>query len=199
MPIDQKTIKFYNENALEYSVWSSKKDNYFELEEFCKLVINFGHILDFGCGSGWASHYFLNQNYFVTALDASKELLSTIEENDDLKKLHTDFSNIEFKNKFDGIWASFSLQHVPKVQIPKILLLLNDSLKSKAHIYIGIHEGKKICRDKFGRLYCYFQEQEIRDLLEKSNFKVLKIDKSLSKSFDDKKINIMHIFSQKVD
>ena len=199
MPIDKKTINFYDENALKYADWSSKKDSYFELEQFCNLIINNGHILDFGCGSGWACNYFIEKKFSVTALDASKNLLSNIEENLSLKKICSDFSNIKYKNEFDGVWASFSLQHVPKVQIPCILDLLNNSLKPNSFLYIGVHEGKNIYRDRFGRLYCYFNEKEIRFLLNESNFKILNINKKKSQSFDGKQINIMHIFSQKID
>ena len=199
MSIDKKTINFYDENALKYADWSSKKDSYIELEQFCDLIFNNGHILDFGCGSGWACNYFIEKNFLVTALDASKNLLSNIEENICLKKIHSDFSNIEYKNEFDGVWASFSLQHVSKDQIPCILELLNNSLKPNSFLYIGVHEGENIYRDRFGRLYCYFNDKEIRFLLNKSNFKILNINKKKSLSFDGKKINIMHIFSQKID
>ncbi len=197
MSIDYQTIEFYDKEALSYSSYSSKNDYSFELEKFCKLIVSEGHILDLGCGSGWASDYFINKKFSVTALDASKNLLATIKDKPKLKKIHSDFSQIRFVNEFDGIWASFSLQHIPKHQFSNTLRLLSESIKQKSILYIGIHEGDRVFRDRLGRLYCYFKEDEIKEILSLNNFKIIDFHKKKSKSFTGEKINIMNIFSQK--
>ena len=48
-----------------------------------------------------SQYSFIEKKFSVTALDASKNLLSNIEKNISLKKIHSDFSNIEYKNEFD--------------------------------------------------------------------------------------------------
>ena len=84
------------------------------------------------------------------------------------------------------------------MKFPKIINLINNCLKKSSFFYIGIHEGSKIFRDNFDRLYCYYKEDEIKDILESMNFKILKILKKSSKSFTGEKIKIMNIFCQKV-
>ena len=61
MTTDKQTINFYDKEALNYSLWSSKHDNLVYIKQFTDLVSAKGHILDLGCGSGWATNYFLKK------------------------------------------------------------------------------------------------------------------------------------------
>ena len=197
MKFDKQTIEFYNENAHKYSSYSYAHEKDELYQRFLNCLPEKGSILDAGCGAGWDTKFFLSNGYFVTALDASVKLLEVIEIHKNLTKIESDFLNFESETIFDGIWASFSLQHLPKNDFKPALKLLKNSLSETGFFYIGIHEGNKEIRDTLGRYYSYYAESEIRGIILSLNLKILSLDKLESKSFDGKKINTMHLLIQK--
>ena len=197
MKFDKQTIEFYNTNAKKYSSYSylHEKDELYQ--KFLNYLPEKGSILDAGCGAGWDTKFFLSNGYFVTALDASLKLLELVETHKNLTKINSDFLDFKSETIFEGIWASFSLQHLPKNDFKTALKILKNSLSETGFFYIGIHEGNKEIRDTLGRYYSYYAESEIRGIILSLNFKILSLDKLESKSFDGKKINTMHLLIQK--
>ena len=179
MTLDKQTISFYNKKASDYAVWSASINRIKILKEFANLVPPNGNILDYGCGTGWATEYFINQGFKVTALDGSKDMLNHVIKDKNVKLICGDF---------------VSLQHAKRNLISKILSLIKTSLKNKGAFYLGIHEGRKTFRDSLDRFYCYYDEIEITEILVKKNFKIIKINKEKSKAYDGSPINIMNIF-----
>ena len=149
MKFDNQTIEFYNENAEKYSSYSYEHEKDELYQKFLNYLPKQGSILDAGCGAGWDTKFFLSNGYFVTALDASVKLLEVVETHKNLtKKIESDFLNFKSENIFDGIWASFSLQHLPKNDFKPALKLLKIIFQRQV-FYIGIHEGNKEIRRYF--------------------------------------------------
>ena len=68
-----KTIKYYNKNASDF-IMSTQEVEFHEIQiKFAKNLSKGSRILDFGCGSGRDTKYFLSQGYQVDAIDASEE------------------------------------------------------------------------------------------------------------------------------
>jgi 2-polyprenyl-3-methyl-5-hydroxy-6-metoxy-1,4-benzoquinol methylase len=197
MKFDMQTIEFYNTNAKKYSSYSylHEKDELYQ--KFLNYLPEKSSILDAGCGAGWDTKFFLSNGYFVTALDASLKLLELVETHKNLTKINSDFLDFKSETIFEGIWASFSLQHLPKKNFKPALKLLKNSLSETGFFYIGIHEGNKEIRDTLGRYYSYYAESEIREIIQSLNLKIFSLDKLESKSFDGKKINTMHLLIEK--
>ena len=197
MKFDKQTIEFYNENAQKYSSYSYEHEKGELYQKFLNYLPEKGSILDAGCGAGWDTKFFLKNGYTVTALDASVKLLEIIETHKNLEKIESDFLNFKSNKIFDGIWASFSLQHLPKSDFKPALKLLKNSLSETGFFYIGIHEGNKEIRDTLGRYYSYYGESEISGIIQSLNLRIFSLDKLESTSFDGKKINTMHLLIQK--
>ena len=197
MKFDKQTIEFYNTNAQKYSSYSYEHEKGELYQKFLNYLPEKGSILDAGCGAGWDTKFFLKNGYTVTALDASVKLLDVIETHKNLEKIESDFLNFKSKKIFDGIWASFSLQHLPKSDFKPALKLLKNSLSETGFFYIGIHEGNKEIRDTLGRYYSYYGESEISGIIQSLNLRIFSLDKLESTSFDGKKINTMHFLIQK--
>jgi len=197
MKFDKQTIEFYNTNAQKYLSYSYEHEKGELYQKFLNYLPEKGSILDAGCGAGWDTKFFLKNGYTVTALDASVKLLEVIETHKNLEKIESDFLNFKSNKIFDGIWASFSLQHLPKSDFKPALKLLNNSLSETGFFYIGIHEGNKEIRDTLGRYYSYYGESEISGIIQSLNLKILSLDKLESKSFDGEKIKTMHLLIQK--
>ena len=68
---DAITLNYYNSNAAVFSE-TTKNVDFSEVQQiFTKHLSPDASILDFGCGSGRDTKYFLNNGYHVTATDGS--------------------------------------------------------------------------------------------------------------------------------
>lgn len=70
----QKTLVYYNQNAQKFNQNTINVDFKFTQERFLKKLSGSSKILDFGCGSGRDTKYFLSKGHHVTAIDGSEEL-----------------------------------------------------------------------------------------------------------------------------
>ena len=83
------TINFYNQNAENFIANTQNADMHPTQERFLRLLDANTSILDFGCGSGRDTKYFLEKGYQVTAIDGSAELC----------RLASEFTGIEVRNQ----------------------------------------------------------------------------------------------------
>ena len=58
-----KTLKYYNKNADNFAKTTINVDFYETQNRFSALLPEHGYILDFGCGSGRDTKYFLEQGF----------------------------------------------------------------------------------------------------------------------------------------
>ena len=87
-----KTIEYYNQNADMFAQGTRLVDFTVIQERFTKMLPVDSRILDFGCGSGRDTKYFLEKGYRVEATDGSSELC----------KLASAFTGIEVKEAEDA-------------------------------------------------------------------------------------------------
>ena len=142
-----KTIEYYNQNADMFAQGTRLVDFTVVQERFRKMLPVGSRILDFGCGSGRDTKYFLEKGYQVEATDGSSELC----------KLASAFTGIEVKKmlfqelnacgKYEGIWACSSILHLPKKELLPVIRKMCDALKDNGVIYTsfkyGDFEGKR--------------------------------------------------------
>ena len=84
---DAITLNYYNSNAAVFSE-ATKNVDFSEVQQiFIKHLSTDASILDFGCGSGRDTKYFLNNGYHVTATDGSGVIC----------KMATDYTGIQVK------------------------------------------------------------------------------------------------------
>jgi ubiquinone/menaquinone biosynthesis C-methylase UbiE len=182
-----KTIETYNKNAKELSEKYSKLTAIKERPEFQKFIelINGKKILDLGCGPGYNSVYFQDKGLEVTAIDLSEEMIKLCKEKG-LNASVMDIENLKFQDKiFDGIWATTSLLHIPKLKLKNVIEKLNLILKDSGIIHICIKEGKGERLIEYSqnssRFFSFWEEDEIIEfckdyfsLIEKQKQKIEK-------------------------
>ena len=140
MSID-KTIDFYNKNAENYCSKTIGIDLTQIYEKFLKYIPKQGAILDLGCGSGRDSLYFLNNGFDVTSMDASIEMVKLSSKLINQKTIHRKIEDIDFKDKFDGIWACASLLHINKNATVDVYNKLLSALKIEGILYASYKYG----------------------------------------------------------
>lgn len=152
-----------------------------DLNEFSRKVGVGGKVLDLGCASGYQSKLLARQDLNVTGLDLSRKMIFlAIKRVPEARFMVGDMTKLKFKAlSFDGVYARASLLHIPKKQIPKVLLSINKILRKNGLFYLAVKEGdgeKEIVDQRHGvkvkRFFSLFKEAEIQGFLEKADFRI---------------------------
>ncbi|MCK0140943.1 class I SAM-dependent methyltransferase [Aliiroseovarius sp. F20344] len=166
--LDAKTIAVYDTQAKEYA---ARRANRIEpgLTVFTPKLRQGGHVLDLGCGPGDASVHFLKAGFTVDAVDASASMVALTRELG-VNARQATFDQIDQVNAYDGIWASYSLLHAARSDMPDNLARLRTALKPGGKLHIGLKLGSGESRDPIGRYYTYYALDELIGLLETAGF-----------------------------
>lgn len=113
--------------------------------------------------------------------------------------LKQDLRKINFPaNSFDGIWCSFTLLHLKRDELPRLLKLFEKVLKKNGILYIAtkLGEGEQILKENLDKSLAifetYFSKREIETLLKGAGFKLLMVDSGFyDRSESDDKIIVV--------
>ena len=165
------TLEYYNKNAQLYCSQTIMGDFQKIYDRFLKHLPSNAYILDFGCGSGRDSKYFLNNGYKVKAIDGSIEMCKLASNYISQKVKCIKFNELNDVDTYDGIWACSSILHVEKEKLANILNKMINALKINGIIYASfkIGTGYEI---KEGKYYNYLTKEELEKILNK-NVKII--------------------------
>ncbi len=163
---------YYNQNADSYFEATAHLDMGDFYEHFLEFIPQGGHILDLGCGSGRDTLAFLNRGYRVTALDASEEMVKRAKEFTGSDILHLDFSQISFEITFDSVFACATLLHVPREELPEMLIKIHSALQDHGVLYMSFKNGE-FNGKRNGRHFTDMNRESLTELLEGSPFEEL--------------------------
>lgn len=130
-----QTINYYNLNAKNFIENTQNADMHIPQNRFMRLLDEGASILDFGCGSGRDTKYFLKKGYDVTAMDGSAELckLASAFSGVDVKEML--FQDLDAISMYNGIWACSSILHLPKIEQFPVFQKMCNALKENSVIY----------------------------------------------------------------
>ena len=160
------TINYYNQNAENFIANTQNADMHPTQERFLRLLDANTSILDFGCGSGRDTKYFLEKGYQVTATDGSAELCRLASEFTGIKVKEMLFQELDAINQYDGIWACSSILHLPKKELLPVIWKMCEALKDNGIIYTSFKYGD-FEGERNGRYFTDFTEKTFREFIEK--------------------------------
>ena len=82
-------------------------------DDFLARLPDGGRILDVGCGSGRDAKAFRERGYEVEGLERSPELARMAEQHAGCPVRIMSMEELEDDGRFDGLWASASVLHIP--------------------------------------------------------------------------------------
>ena len=160
----KNTIDYYNEHAGQFVDSTVSVDLSETQDLFLSLIPEKGMILDFGCGSGRDSLYFLDHGYSVEAMDGSQAMVSAAARLTGLAVKQCLFQDLQEKEKYDGIWACSSILHLPKEELLEVLEKMAEALRFQGVIYTSFKysdfEGVRN-----GRYFTDFTEESFRKFM----------------------------------
>lgn len=152
-----KTIEYYNQNADMFAQGTRLVDFTIVQERFRKMLPVGSRILDFGCGSGRDTKYFLEKGYQVAATDGSAELCRLAGSFTGIKVKEMLFQELDEIGVYDGIWACSSILHLPKQELLPVIRKMCDALKDNGVIYTSFKYGD-FEGERNGRYFTDFTE-----------------------------------------
>ena len=168
-----QTLDYYNQNAHRFSSSTQSLDFAPIQNKFLSFLPPQAHILDFGCGSGRDTKYFLDHGYHTDAIDGSGELCRIASEYTGVPVKQMLFQELNAAEEYDGIWACSSILHSTNYEPKDILKKLARALKKEGILYAsfkyGDFEGMRN-----GRYFIDLTESRLQKILQETNVLELK-------------------------
>lgn len=158
------TLDYYNQNAQSFATGTVSVDFHETQDRFLKLLDKGILVLDFGCGSGRDTKYFLEHGMYVEATDGSEELCRIASDYAGIPVKQMLFQELKETEKYDGIWACSSILHLPKQELKVVLMKMADALKEQGIIYTSFKYGD-FEGERNGRYFTDFTEDTFRDFV----------------------------------
>lgn len=160
-----KTLDYYNQNADAFVAGTISVDFKQKQDKFIGRLQAGDYILDFGCGSGRDTKYFLEVGMKVDATDGSEELCKIASKYTGIKVRQMLFQELDEYEKYDGIWACSSILHLPKDELKQVLIKMAAALNAGGIIYTsfkyGNYEG-----ERNGRYFTDFTIDSFADFIQ---------------------------------
>lgn len=159
------TINYYNLNAKNFIENTQNADMHLAQEKFLQLLLGSASILDFGCGSGRDTKYFLEKGYQVAAIDGSAELCRLAGNFTGIKVKEMLFQELDEIGVYDGIWACSSILHLPKQELLPVIQKMCIALKDNGVIYTSF-KYSNFEGERNGRYFTDFMEDTFREFIK---------------------------------
>lgn len=162
------SLQYYNQHAQEF--FNNTRDvNFTEMQDqFLKYLSPGARILDFGCGSGRDTKYFLGKGFKTEAVDGSEELVKIASEYAGVQVRQMLFQDLNECEAYDGIWACSSILHLTYSGLLDVFGNMAHALVSRGILYTsfkyGISEG-----ERNGRYFTDMTEDKMEKLLDTVN------------------------------
>ncbi len=161
---NNSTLGYYDNHAAEFYKNTVNVEFAAMQRQFLSRLKNGSHILDFGCGSGRDTKYFLQQGYHVEAIDGSFELCKLAAEYTGIEVKNMFFQELAEVGKYDGIWACSSILHLPMNELVEVMRKMAVALKENGIIYTSFKYGT-FAGERNGRYFTDMTEETFAEFL----------------------------------
>ena len=159
------TLTYYNQNALAFISHTQTISFQDTQERFLCQLRPGARILDFGCGSGRDTRYFLQQGYSVDAIDGSEELCRLASQYTGIPVRQMLFQDLDCRDTYDGIWACASILHLRIEELTDVFYKMTAALHDGGILYTSFKLGN-FRGEHNGRYFTDFDEEGFREFAE---------------------------------
>lgn len=162
--MNNKTLDYYNQNADQF-VKGTVSVDFKKIQDKFLETLSGKRILDFGCGSGRDTKYFIEAGFEVVATDGSEELCKSASEYTGIAVKQMFFQELDEIDRYDGIWACSSILHLSKRELIDVFVRMISALCQNGIIYTsfkyGTFEG-----ERNGRFFTDFTIETFEDFIK---------------------------------
>lgn len=163
--MDNNTLVYYNNNAEDFVEGTVSVDFKQTQDKFLELLKTGDYILDFGCGSGRDTKYFLEKGFTVDAIDGAVKLCELASSYTGIEVKNMLFQELDEFEKYDGIWACSSILHLPKKELKLVFGKMVKALKENGIIYTSFKYGE-FEGERHGRYFTDFTLENFEEFLK---------------------------------
>jgi 2-polyprenyl-3-methyl-5-hydroxy-6-metoxy-1,4-benzoquinol methylase len=158
---DTTTLDFYAGEAAAYAGRPRKVDQP-RIDAFVARLPVGAKVLELGCGAGHDSVALLSSGLDLVPTDGCAELAEEAEKRLKQPVRVLLFEDLDEQQRYDGVWANACLLHVPRSELPGIILCIHTALKPAGVFHATYKAGSQEGRDRFGRYYNYPSPEWLR-------------------------------------
>ncbi|MCA2013026.1 class I SAM-dependent methyltransferase [Cereibacter sphaeroides] len=173
MSEDPQTLAVYAARAGDYARLFAEGPPSAPLLAFIAALPPSARVLDLGCGPGGDSAHMAAAGHRPDPVDAAPQMVALARARG-LPAREGSFDT-PLTEVYDAAWASFSLLHATRAELPRHLAAIHAALKPGGLFHIGLKEGQGEERDALGRFYTYYTRPELTGLLEQAGFTVTEV------------------------
>lgn len=183
-------VKVFNELADLYQEKYMNVDIYADtFDEFCAYLPENSNVLELACGPGNITKYVLTKrsDLQMLATDLAPNMVKLAQENNPKAKTAVlDCLKIgELSERFHGIMCGFCLPYLSMEEVAKMFQDVAQLLKENGVLYVSTMEDdytksayKKGSSEKAEAIFMhYYQETDLREMLEESGLEVVSVSK----------------------
>ena len=201
-----KTLKYYNENAQSFASGTVSVKFTKVQDKFLEKLNPDAYILDFGCGAGRDTKYFLSRGYQVDAVDGSEQLCRIASEYTEIKVRQILVQELDETEKYDEWKWSKEWEDYTCNQVNGEIQLFDDCEDKLFLGYIFAMSGEYEHIDSIQYSIHNFDEEEDRnfdeieeEVLEKfSRLQEIGVIEDEDKFAPDYKLIIFDVFRQEI-
>ena len=126
------TLEHYDQHAEEFWKGTRNHDVSQNIDELLQHIEGKPPftILDFGCGPGRDLKAFSERGHNAIGLEGAQHFVTMARADSGREVWRQDFLKLELPEQhFDGVFANAALFHVPRQELPRVLLELHATLK----------------------------------------------------------------------
>ena len=159
-----QTLDYYNSNADSFVESTLHVDFSAPADRFLNLLPEGAEVLDFGCGSGRDTKYFLERGCRVTAVDGSAKLCRLASEYTGIPVRQMLFQELDDLERYDGVWACASILHLRMEELRDVLERIRRALKQGGILYASFKYGT-YSGERNGRYFTDLNEDSFGELM----------------------------------
>lgn len=151
------------------------------IDKFLEKLPSGAKILDVGSGPGQFAKHMTAKGFEVVGIDFSDEMVKIAKEKvPEVNFQQMDMRHLDFPdNSFDGLFAAYSLIHIPSEEVVSTLKGFHRILKAGGYLEIGVQQGEadQIIDEPFmpteKMFFNFFTPERLAEYLNEADFTVI--------------------------
>jgi len=165
------TRRFYEDHAADYAAATLKLSMRTAMDQFVGSLSCRASVLDLGCGGGRDLRALREQAFSAIGVDWAISIAAVARRNSGCPTVVGDLRDLPFADEaFNGAWASASLLHLRRDEVPRALAEAWRVLKPGALFFASVKKGIGEIEDSEGRWFTFFERDEWGELLTANGF-----------------------------